>query len=198
MSHEQLTEEDVRKVLERAESLQRAGGASLEALLAAGQEAGLSRETLEAALREHARERGLPPEPGELAFAKSADGKHYVAEVLAVNGLDARVRFLNGGEHSLPVGDLRPARFLPGERISCPFPTWGWCPATVLSFDPTNREVEVQDAWDTHRFPIAKVRWEPPRERRPLGRAKALLLAYALGLASGGLLMALLSRLLTR
>lgn len=195
---ESLSEEDLRGVLQRAEVLQRAGDTSLQAVLEAGQEAGLSKDALERALREHAQRKGLPPGPGELAFARSADGKHYVAEVLAVDQGQARVRFLNGGEHALPADDLRPARFLPGERVSCSFPTWGWCPVTVIAYDPARQEIEVQDAFETKVIPLSKVRWDPPRERRSHGRARAWLVTYALGVLSGGSLAALLMWLLLR
>ena len=102
----QLEDDDIRAVLARAEEIQSAttlgslNSVEMEALIHAAEEVGLTRPAIERALRERL---NLPLKPlsmGDLTFAKSADEKFYVAEIVAAAQDGYRVRFLRGGEHS--------------------------------------------------------------------------------------------------
>ncbi|MCW5942110.1 MAG: hypothetical protein KIS66_07750 [Fimbriimonadaceae bacterium] len=204
MNHEQLTEEETREVLARAEAIhsRKADDApmvSVEAILAAAEEAGLSREAVEQALRERNRSVAAPAKVGDLAFARSVDGREYVAEVLASDDQAVRVRFLDGGEHTLPASQVRPATFLPGERVTCPWPGWGWWPCTVISYSATSRTVKVTDNWGSNKsFGIAEVRIDPPKVRRANSRTRVVLTVLAIGATTGGFLGALTTWLLMR
>lgn len=204
MSLEHLTPEQAREVLARAEDIQRRMDAGevhsvgADALLAAAEEAGLSREAIEQALAE------VSPQPlqrvsaGQLVFALSADKKYYPAEVLATGPREVLVRFMSGGEHSLLPEQVRPARFLPGEKISCPLPFWGWWACKVVKFDHDAMEVTVTDDWNTFTFDVSKVRLDPPKDNEETSRTKLIRNAYLWGVASGGIIAAIVTRLLMR
>ena len=68
--------------------------------------------------------RAEPPEPGSLIFAQSSDRKYYVAEVLSVMDDAVRVRFMRGAQHTVTLEQVRPASFLPGDRVVCNWPWW--------------------------------------------------------------------------
>lgn len=205
MDNELLTEEETRQVLARAEAIQARSGSgttpmvSVGAILGAAEEAGLSREAVEQALRERATLVPETPKSGDLAYARSVDGREYVAEVLEADRDWLRVRFLNGGEQSVRSDQVRPASFPPGERVTCPWPGWGWWPCTVLSYDRDRRSVRVTDNWGANKtFALSDIRIDPPRARRAFGRTRLVLTVLAVGAATGGLLGALTTWLLMR
>ena len=170
-------------------------------MLAAAEEAGLPREAIEQALRERFEFAGALPTAGELAFAKSSDGKFYVAEVLEAAPTSARVRFLKGGEHTIKPEELRPCSLLPGQRVVCPWSDWGWWTCTVISYNSDKKKVKVSDGWgSTETFPISEIRLDPPRTRdaAALNRAKAMLYTYALGVFTGGVATGIITWLLLR
>ncbi|MGQ0643246.1 MAG: hypothetical protein ACT4P6_21080 [Gemmatimonadaceae bacterium] len=80
-----LTDDELRDVLARAEEIQRTTrhgsewNAELAAVTGAAEEVGLSRQAVERALNERFSFLVTPPAPGTLIWAKSADGKFYVA-----------------------------------------------------------------------------------------------------------------------
>ena len=113
----QLSQEELREVLARAEEIhsRNVETGDAESILRAAEEAGLPREAIEKALEERFGASREPAKPGELVFAESADGKHYVAEALSGDQRETKVRFLKGGEHTVPTANTRPASFLPGE-----------------------------------------------------------------------------------
>lgn len=199
-----LTEEQTREVLARAEAIQQganpgAAVVNVASILSAAEEAGLSRSAVEQALREQNFVRFAIPNVGNLTFARSVDGREYVAEVLASDDQSGRVRFLDGGEHSLAPNHVRPATFLPGERITCPWPGWGWWPCTVISYSASSRTVKVTDNWGlTKTFGIAEVRIDPPKARRLPSRTRVVLTVLTAGATVGGLLGALTTWLLMR
>ena len=134
-----LTDDELRDVLQRAEEIQHASRsedemhAELEAVIGAAEEVGLARSAVERALRERLN-LVRTPNVGALVFAKSADGKFYVAEVLSISPDGVRVRFLRGSEHVVAHDELRPASFIPGERVVCDWPWWGAWNCTVVAF----------------------------------------------------------------
>ena len=84
-----LSDDELRDVLARAEEIERttrrgsAWDAERAAVIGAGEEVGLSRWAIERALAERFNLPASPPVVGSLTWARSADGKFYVAEVLA-------------------------------------------------------------------------------------------------------------------
>ena len=165
-----LSDDDLRDVLARAEEIQKNSRnadymrAEMEAVIEAGEAVGLTRPAVERALRERL-EVGMiaPPDIGSLVFAKSADGKYYVAEVLAIQGEAVRVRFLRGSQHNVPLDQVRPASFLPGERVVVNWPWWGPWTCTVISYDAEKDKVKLSDGWgESKSFRISEV-WQTDR-----------------------------------
>jgi hypothetical protein len=196
-----LTDEEMQDVLARAEEIQRglrhgdAIDAELEAVISAAQEVGIARPAVERALRERLNLPAKLPAAGSLAFAKSADGKFYVAHVLAASSDGVRVRFLKGTEHTVAPDEVRPLSFIPGERIVCHWPWWGPWTCTVMSYDAARKRVKVNDGWGyTRTFPIAEV-WLPrSRAAEPGGNRMRV---YATLLGTGAGIGALIGSLLT-
>ena len=100
-----LTDEELRDVIARAEEIQRVSrqgdewNTELAAVIGAGEELGLSRTSIERALSERLDYPVAPPAIGSMVWAKSADGRAYVAEVLATSDDSVSVRFLRGSDH---------------------------------------------------------------------------------------------------
>jgi hypothetical protein len=195
-----LTDDELREVFARAEEIQRSslpGGmsAEIEAVIGAGEEVGLARSAIERALRERQGFVASPPAVGSLVFARSADDKFHVAEVLSVSSDDIRVRFLQGSEHVVTLDQLRPCTFIPGGRIVCNWPWWGPWTCTVISYDAARRRVKVSDGWgSTETFPIGEV-WLPPVRKTDSSRARRRVYATLLGAGAG--LGALIGSILT-
>jgi hypothetical protein len=193
-----LTNDDIRAIVARAEALQRVVDLSseeAEALIRAGEELGISQSAMQRALRERLGAR-LVPSPGDLVFARSADDKFYAAAVLSPADDGYRVRFLKGGERLVAADELRECPFLPGHRVTCPWPGWGAWTGTVVSYDAENRALTISDGWaETAVFPVRDV-WLAPRsaERQRRKRIYAALLAggAAAGAAAGALITALI------
>jgi hypothetical protein len=178
-----LTEEDIREVLARAEEIHLLGEPSSQVdIVRAAEEAGLPKEAVEQALRE--RFFAEPPKVGDMVFAPSSDGRHYVAEVLAESGSSLKVRFMKGSEATVRADSLKPCGFLPGEEVSVDWPWWGWWGVSVVSYDKANKSVQVTDGWSEEWFSLDKVRLDPPKT--PKAKRKAALWAYTVvGLLSG-------------
>ena len=162
-----LTDEELRDVLARAEEIERATrhgdewNAEVAAVIGAAEEVGLSRRSVERALAERLNLPATPPVVGSLTWARSADGKAHVAEVLSLSQEEARVRFLRGGEHRVTLDELRPCAFLPGERVACHWPRWGPWTCTVVGYDSVKQRVKLSDGWGyTRTFPVSEV-WLP-------------------------------------
>jgi hypothetical protein len=198
-----LTDEELREVLARAEEIERASrrgdawNAELAAVIGAAEEVGLSRQAVERALAERLNLPAAPPAAGSLAWARSADGKFYVAEVVAASADDAQVRFLRGGEQRLPVADLRPCAFLPGERVTCQWPSWGPWTCTVVSYDAGQRRVKLSDGWgSTRAFAVSDVWLAPARADIPRRSLTVMLLGAgaAVGAVIGAIVTALVMK----
>jgi hypothetical protein len=165
-----------------------------EALIDAGEELGISKSAMERAVRERLGAE-LAPSEGDLVFARSADDKFYAAIVLLSTEGGYRVRFLKGGERVVAADELRECPFLPGDRVTCPWPGWGTWTGTVISYDADNRALTVSDGWaETAVFAVRDV-WLVPRsaERQRRKRIYAALLigGAAVGAAVGAVITAI-------
>ena len=198
-----LSDDELRDVLTRAEEIQRSSRSvdtmqsEIEAVIGAGEAVGLDRTAIERAIRERFDVAASAPKPGSLVFAQSADGKYYVAEVVSVSSNDVRVRYVRGSEHTVTPDELRPAAFLPGEKVVANWPWWGPWTCTVISYDAARQKVKLTDGWGyTKTFPISEV-WQSGRKPwsgRMRIAATWLSVGVALGAAVGGTLAALLLR----
>lgn len=197
----QLSDDELREVLTRAEEIQRESRsidtmqAEMEVVIGAGEAVGLARPAIERALRERFDVGSAAPVPGSLVFAQSADGKYYVAEVVSANADFVRVRYLRGSEHSVTPDQVRPCAFLPGEKVVCNWPWWGPWTCTVISYDAARQKVKLSDGWgETKSFHIGKV-WQSGR--RPWsGRFRIAATWLSVGVGLGTVLGAALTRLL--
>lgn len=197
----QLTDEQLRDILARAEEIQRATrkreeqNTELSVLLETAAEMGLSRLAVERALRERL-DLALavaPPAAGERVFARSADGNFYAAEVTTVSADGARVWFLRGGEHWVPLDHLRPFSLIPGEKVVVNWPWWGPWTCTVVGYDPARQRVEVTDGWSNETFPVGEIWLRPPKPRSSRARIFALVgLSVGVGALLGAIVTALL------
>lgn len=198
-----LSDEELKNVLARAEEIERATrrgdewNAELKAVISAAEEVGLSRQAVERALAERQLIPAPPPSAGSLAWARSADGRYYVAEVLGIDDDGARVRFLSGGEHRLAREEVRSCAFIPGERVTVDWPMWGKWTCSVVSYDAARRKVTVSDGWgETKAFPIDEVWQTDPTAPKPARwRVRATLLTA--GATAGAVLSYVLMRLLS-
>jgi hypothetical protein len=192
-----LAHEEMRDVLVRAAEIERTTPTheDLEIVMHAAEEVGIPRAAVERALRERLALQLKAPEPGELVFARSTDGKYYVAEVRSVDEEVCRVRYLRGGEHAVSLDEMKPCTFLPGERVMCYWPHWGAWNCTVLSYDAEQGRIKVTDGWgDSHEFPIGEV-WLAPRKAGSRLRTRVIGLvvgAAAAGAAVGSVLTAMI------
>ena len=199
-----LTDDELRAVLARAEAIQgsarltNVSKAELAAFIEAAEEVGYPRSAVELALRERLGVPAAPPAVGDRVFAKSADGKFYVAEVLASAEDAVRVRFLRGGEHTVTPLEVRPCSFLPGERVVCPWPHWGPWTCTVLSYDAPAQRIKVSDGWaETREFLITEVWLNPPRVRETQRHTRMIVGLLAAGAAIGAVVGSIVTALLT-
>jgi hypothetical protein len=200
-----LTDDELRDVLERAEEIQRTTRrgdemrAELEAVIGAAEEVGLTRSAVERALRERL-DLVAPPTVGDRVFARSADGKFHVADVLSISGEEIRVRFLRGGEHVLTADELKPCSLVPGQRVMCHWPWWGPWSCDVISYHAPSQYLKLSDRWgSTTTCHIADVWLEPERKvdnSAPRKRVSATLIAVSATL--GGMVGSLITALLMR
>ena len=201
----QLTDDELRDVLTRAEEIQRASrhgeewNAELAAVVGAAEEVGLSRQAVELALNERFNLSVTAPVVGSLTWARSADGKFYVAEVLSTFEHGARVRFLRGSEHSVTMDQLRPCAFIPGERVVCDWPWWGAWTCSVIAYDPVKQRVKLNDgSGSTKTFPVAEV-WLPPAKANPsAARTRVYARLIGAGAGAGALIGSIITALLMR
>lgn len=198
-----LDDNELRDVLARAEEIQQATRhgkhweAEVAAVIAAAQEVGLSRAAVERALAERLHLPPAPPPAGSQVWARSANGKFYVAEVLSSNDETVHVRFLRAGEHRVGPGDVRPCAFIPGERVVCDWPTWGPWTCSVVSYDGASQQVTLSDGWGyTKAIPVAEVWMAAERSGVPARRRlyTTLAAAGAAGATIGSIITALLLR----
>ncbi|AIE84434.1 hypothetical protein [Fimbriimonas ginsengisoli] len=206
MAETHLTETQVHDVIIRAGEIEQrlrsgANTSELENVLAAAQEAGLSREAVLQAMQEHLDLLGEPPKEGDLVFAKSTDGKFYAAKLLQVGKGAPRVCFLNGGETNVSFEDIRPLAITPGTRVVCKWPDWGDWTSTVIRYDAQRSTVRVSDGWGSEKtFPLAEIQLDIKQfqPKAPIQWANfkwQVAVAFA---AAGGIVGSLLTWLLMR
>ncbi len=196
-----MDESQIRRLLQRAEEIQQQSdlnvdhGPEVEQIALAAEEAGLSRDAVRRALQERlSLER--PAQVDDLVFAKSPDGRHYVAKVVGVEPGAFRLRFLTGSDATLPTADVKPFSAVPGMKLEVPWPNWGWWNSTVVSYDRDNGKVTVTDGMHQETFHISDVRLRadlPP----VLQRTYSLTVVVVTAVCSGALGV-LIARLLMR
>lgn len=178
-----LTDDELRDVLARAEEIQRASRKGAE------WNAELERFNLSAS----------PPVAGSLTWARSADGKFYVAEVLSTSEDGARVRFLGGSEHRVTLDQLRPCAFIPGQRVACNWPWWGPWTCTVVAYDSVKQRVELSDGWgSTDIFPVSEVWLAPDKVPSSASRTRVYATLVGFGVGAGALIGSIVTALLMR
>lgn len=199
-----LTDVELREVLARAEEIQRASqhgaetGHEIEAVIGAAEELGLERRAVELALRERLGFLAAPPPAGTLAFARSVDGKFYVAEVKGPAPDGVRVRFLRGSEHVVRLDELKQFSLVPGERVSVHWPWWGPWNCTVVAYDPVRQRVKLNDGWGyTKSFPLAAV-WSRATPSPAGSRTRVYVTLIGVGAGLGALLGSVATALLLR
>lgn len=194
--------DQIREVLARAEAIQARqslrldDSAEVEALVSAASEAGLSRDAVLQALRERL-QAAAPPEPGETAFAKSADGHSYLAEVVEVKDHSVKVAFLGGGRAEVRPNDIVGFSPSPGSLVQARYPTWGWCNSTILGYDEKRKVLTVSDNMGfEYKFPISEIRLPRPKTRSELSLHRFLVGAalFLSGAGAGALILRLLTR----
>jgi hypothetical protein len=200
-----LSDEELRDVLARAEEIERTTrsgdewSAEVAAVVGAAEQVGLSRHAVERALSERLKIFAAPPAAGTLAWAQSADGKFYVAEVLSTSDDGARVRFLRGAEHDVTLDQLRPCAFIPGERVTCYWPWWGPWTCTVMSYDRNKQRVKLSDGWgDSRNFPVSEVWLAPPKVSSSRNRARVSATLLGVGAGLGAIIGSIVTALVVR
>ena len=195
-----LTNNEMRAVLERAAEIQRdERDFELTDVVSAAEEAGLSRQAVERALSERLNISLTPPAVGEMAWAKSVDGKFYLAKVMSLSDDGVNVRFLRGSQHRVALNEVRPCSLVPGERVVVYWPWWGPWTCSVVSYDAAQMEVKLSDGWgDTKTFPISEVWVAPAKPPSSTARrrvyAKLIGAGVAVGAAIGAIATAILMR----
>jgi len=199
-----LSEEQIRQVLSRAEEIHlreamaECADGEVASILRAAEELGLPREAVRQAVHEQLGIPLVPPKAGEIAYAKSADGHFYVVDVLSCDERTAKVRFIKGGEHTVPITDLRPCSFLPGQKLVAKWPFWGWWPGDVVSYNAGKKRVKVTDGWTEKTFSLGDIRMQPPKAPRQNVHSRAYWFLFSLGALAGGGIGTLITWLLMR
>lgn len=198
-----LSDEELRDVLARAEEIERTTrhgsewNAEIAAVVHAAQEVGISRQAVERALSERYDVTVAGPTVGSLAWARSADDKYYVAEVLEIAEHDVSVRFLRGSEHVVSRDQLRPCALIPGQRVMVDWPWWGPWKCSVVAYDRAKQRVKLNDGWGyTRSFPVSEVWLAPPRTEQRMSRGRLQLAVITASATAGGLIGALVTLLL--
>lgn len=200
-----LTDEQLRDVYARAEEIDRAGrhgdewNAELAGVIGAGEEVGLSRQAVERALAERLDISISPPVVGSMTWARSADGKYYVAEVLSVADQGVRVKFLRGSEVALTAAELRPCAFVPGQRVVCNWPMWGPWTCTVIAYDAARQRLKLSDGWGSSRaFPVSEVWLAPSKTDSAAARRRVYTMLLGAGAAAGAVIGSIITAMLLR
>lgn len=201
----QLSDEELRQLLARAEEIQRtaragpAWNSELQAVIGAAEEVGIERHAVERAIAERYSV-AAPPAAGDMVWARSVDGKFYAARVVSASEHGARVEFLGGSERSVTADDLRPCALVPGERIVCNWPWWGRWTCTLVKYDPERERVKLDDGWgDSRWFKLDQV-WLAPQRAEPetSSRRRIYLKLLGIGAAAGAAIGAVATAVIMR
>jgi len=203
-----LEREELSKVLSRAQEIaaREADGAPLEdrfaAYLQATDELGLPRDAVIQALKEQLSIEDVDTQVGARVFALSADGFHYTAVVVGVEGPKVRVRFDVGGEQLCDMSSLRAFSLAPGTIVNgCWKGDDGWYSARIRQYDAEKGEVTLVYRTDgvVETLPLTRLRLPVPArksEKSSLQWAASPLLDLALKLGAGAGFGFLITRLL--
>lgn len=171
----------------------------LEQYVKAAEEAGIHRDATMQALRERL---ALPIDlfkPGEYVFAKSADGFYYVAVLMEIEGRQAKVEFLSGTEHYCDAADIRLFSLTPGQKVGYYSKSMGmWWEGQLVDFNRAKKTATVNSWGDMETLPLEKLRLPKQVPEIPMSIRSKM---WAIGVASalsGGVVGAILLRLLTR
>lgn len=200
-----MDESDLGEIVRRAQEIQDQTHLmldphpDLEQYVRAAEEAGIDRDATMQALRERLSFPAEKFKPGEYVFAKSADGHYYVAILESLEGRNAKVEFLSGMDHQCDATDLRLFSVTPGQKVSYFSKGSGmWWEGQVSKFNREKQQLTVSSWGDSETVPLHKIRL--PRESKPLPVAMRAKL-WAIGLASllsGGVIGAIVMKLLMR
>lgn len=159
-----LSAEELSETIERARVLARHGpdgpilDADVDAYVSAAEEVGVPREAFLHALRERLQLHQPEFQVGDRVFAPSADGHWYLAELLAVAGPAAQVRFLSGAQHQCAAAELRSGSLIPGRKVQVDWPGWGWYSTAVIRLDERKGRLKAGNNWGACTVPLEKVR----------------------------------------
>jgi len=200
-----LTDDELRDVLQRAEEIQRTTRrgdllqGEIAAVIEAGEGIGLTRAAVERALRERL-DFAPAPAVGDRVFAKSADGKFHIANVVSISGDDIRVSFVRGGEQVVTADEVKPCSFVPGQRVMYHWPWWGPWSCEVVSYHAPTGFLMLSDRWGSTTTCRAEDVWLEPKKQAnaltPRKRAYATLIGLSVG--AGAIVGALITALLMR
>lgn len=201
-----MDQSQYRQLLQRAEEIEAVNRQPVSLtdeqreIVEAAVEAGLSRESVVAALQERLAISGIRAKVGDLILAKSGDGFFRVAKLEEIdNGF--LVRFLSGGEANLTAEDVRPFSLLPGQIVNSKWPGWaGYWDSRIEHFDRELMKVKLIDWMGTEAtVHLSDIRLHADTDKVVSAREKmyqwTIPIATAIG---GGIIGALIMRSILR
>jgi hypothetical protein len=198
MQSNQLSQEELTEVLRRAQEIDSASHSisGIEEYVTAAEEAGVSREATLLALRERL---GVPialPTVGEMVFAKSSDGHFYTATVQNVGDKLVSVRFMNGSDAKVPIGEIREFALNPGQKLN--YHSNGmWWDAEIVRFNSEARSITMNLWGAEETVTLDKVRIRKPTSfelNKSLGLWINRAAIFLAGTGAGMILMKILTR----
>ncbi|MDI9638592.1 tudor domain-containing protein [Kamptonema cortianum] len=159
------SDEEMSQILRRAQEIASSEQALLDdqqewrPIIDAAEEAGLNRDSVMAAIRERLAEQAIEHQPGEIVLAKSPDGHSYPAVFQSTKPSGVVVRYLTGGEGTVPITDIRPFSMIPGMKIDVLSNSYKmWLRAEVIRFNPDSRSITV-NCWSSEEvLPLERIR----------------------------------------
>lgn len=207
MTMRHLSDEELRETIQRAREITEQsrdlgspeGG--LEEYLKAGEELGIPRGATMQALRERLLISSESFAAGQMVFAPSMDGYWYPATIRETDEHTATVHFVNGGEHTCALSDMRPLSLIPGRKLQADLKFWGWWDGVVISYNPESGKVHVDCDGTKEKVPLSKLRLSrkiavPPTaaEARVRALSRASLMRCALLAGGAGFAIGLLAQ----
>lgn len=198
-----MEQEKLNQVLRRAQEISEQSSLmfephpEIEQYVKAAEEVGISRDATMQALRERLDLPSRAFKVGEMVFARSKDGRYYVAKVIEVDGSRIKVQFLSGSDHECHVTDLRLFSLTPGQRVQYHSPTHQiWVTGRLEGYDRDILAVRVYWGGVTESLTLDNIRI-PDEDSKPNFEVPywAVAAASALG---GGVIGALVMRFLMR
>ncbi|MBI1756624.1 MAG: hypothetical protein HYR64_05905 [Fimbriimonas ginsengisoli] len=153
-----MDQQEIHQVLDRAQQIESQQGLSLEgnpevdALIQAGDEVGIKRESVLQALRERISVVDEPLKLKDIAFARLLDGIYHLGTVTGLEGDVVEVKFKNSAAASVQASAIRRFRGLPNEQVYCEWPYRGWTQCGIERYDPKDKMVDLSG-------PGGKTKW---------------------------------------